>query len=616
MKELFKDVSSFSNVSHYKTNHINWFLDVDFTSKVLRCRAVLKVECILANESSSLVLDTRDLCVENVKINEKDAEFKLLPLNEALGQGLQISLPAEACQLGALLDVSICYETSPKAMAIQWLPAEQTLGKEHPYMFTQCQAIHARSLIPCQDSPGCKFTYTAEITVPAELEGLMSAPQDGETVTLQDGRKRKTFDQKVPIPSYLLAVAVGALESRRVGPRSRVWCEAKMVDDCEYEFAKVEDILQTAEGLLGEYVWGEYDMLILPPSFPFGGMENPCLTFLTPTIITGDRSLTSVMIHEITHSWTGNLVTNRKWEDFWLNEGFTRFIEMKINGMVDGELSRQFMAIRGWYSLVDTINDFGPTNKLTALVPQLDGIDPDDAFCLVPYEKGAAFLYYIESLVGGPEHFDPFLKSYIDHYKFKSLETEDFKRYLYEYFADKKDSLDKIDWNSWLNNPGMPPVNVIEMYDSTLADACQSLCDKWTESSPLELDSLFREDDFTALTTAQRISFLSKLYQEKPLGLDHVRHMADVYKMFSYNVSEIKFAFLKLCIRAKWRDSYKHVVKFLLDQGRMKYIRPLYKELFKYEESKELAVETYMKNRHMYHIIAQNMVAKDLKIAL
>lgn len=613
MKELFRDVSSYSNIAYYKTNHINWFVEVDFTSQVLRCRADLKLECVLSNESGVLLLDTRDLTVENAKVNENDSDFQLLTKNEALGQGLQISLPSDACNSGSAFNVTILYQTSPKASAVQWLPPEQTLGKKHPYMFTQCQAIHARSLIPCQDSPGCKFTYSAELTFPAELDGLMSALQNENAVTLQDGRKRKSFTQKVPISSYLLALAVGALESRKVGPRSKVWSETEMINACEYEFAKVEEILQTAEAFMGEYVWGEYDMLILPPSFPFGGMENPCLTFLTPTIITGDRSLTSVMIHEITHSWTGNLVTNRKWEDFWLNEGFTRFIEMKINGIVDGELSRQFMAIRGWHSLIDTVNDFGHANKLTALVPPLDGIDPDDAFSIVPYEKGAAFLYYIESLVGGAEIFNPFLKSYINHFKYKALETEEFKQYLFQYFAEKSEALNKIDWNSWLNSPGMPPVNVIEMYDSTLADNCKMLCDRWVGSSPIDLDS-FVEEDFTHFTTQQKISFLSKLYQEEPLSMAHVQRMADVYKMFSYNVSEIKFAFLKLCIRAKWRDSYQHVVKFLLEQGRMKFTRPLYKELFKYEESKDVAIETFTKNSHIYHCIAQNMIAKDLKI--
>ena len=612
MQDLFSDTSSLSNVAYFKTIHIDWYLDADFTTQTLRCRAVYKFECVVSNETGVLLLDTRDLTIENVQVDDKDVIFKVLKEVKSLGQPLEVCLPTDLCNIGGIFNIAITYKTSPKASAAQWLPPSQTLGKKDPYMFTQCQAIHARSLIPCQDSPGCKFSYSAEMTIPENMVGLMSAIK-GEESILEGGRKVCKFEQKIPIPSYLLAIAIGVLESREVGPRSKVWCEADMIDACEFEFAKVEEMLQTAESLMGPYVWGVYDMLILPPSFPFGGMENPCLTFLTPTIITGDRSLANVMVHEITHSWTGNLVTNKKWDDFWLNEGFTRFIEHKIIGICDGEPSRQFMGIGGWYALVNSINDFGPTNKLTALVPKLDGIDPDDAFSAVPYEKGSSFLYYIESLVGGADVFNPFLKKYINHFKFKAIETEDFKQYLLQYFVDKKEVLSEIDWNAWLHSPGMPPVNIIEMYDTTLANNCKQLCDKWIDASPMDLE-LFREDEFSSFTTRQKISFLSKLYQEKPLSVDYVIKMAEVYKLFSYNVSEIKFAFFRLCVKAKWVESFKHVVNFLLEQGRMKFVRPLYKEMYKYEESKELAIETYKKNYHIYHSIAANMLAKDLHI--
>jgi len=613
MEQLFSDPSSVSNLAFFKISHLDWYIDANFTTKTLNCTAIQKFECIRSSGAKVLVLDTKGITVENVQVDEKDVEFKVLKEVDALGQPLEICLPDSACILGATFNVSIRYETSPKATAAQWLPPSQTLGKKHPYMFTQCQAIHARSLIPCQDSPGCKFSYSAELTIPAELVGLMSAIK-GEERVLDGGRKVCKFEQKVPMSSYLLAIGIGALESRTVGPRSKVWCEAEMIDACEYEFAKVEEMLLTAESLMGPYVWGVYDMLILPPSFPFGGMENPCLTYLTPTIIAGDRSLTSVMAHEITHSWTGNLVTNKKWEDFWLNEGFTRFIEGKIIGILDGEQSRQFMAIGGWHALIDCITDFGPSNKLTALVPQLNGIDPDDAFSAVPYEKGYSFLYYIESLVGGADVFNQFLKKYIEDFKFKILDTEDFKQYLLKYFDDKKEILDKIDWESWLNSPGMPPVNVIEMYDTTLADNCKKLCERWVEASPIDLDS-FKEEDFSSFTTQQRISFLTQVYQEvKPLSLDYVKKMAEVYKLFSYNVSDIKFNFLRICVKSKWVDSYKHVVTFLEEQGRMKFVRPLYKEMYKYDESRELAVETFKKNQDNYHIICANMLAKDLHL--
>ncbi|XP_057296389.1 leukotriene A-4 hydrolase-like isoform X2 [Hydractinia symbiolongicarpus] len=610
-QQLLEDPCSLATVSYFKALHLDWDVNVDFQAQTLTCIANQKFECICYG-ADKFILDSRDLIVESVKVDGEEVLCKVLSKVTPFGQPVEIQLNDEQRKKGSIFTVALKYSTSPKATAIQWLKPQQTLGKKLPYLFTQCQAIHARSLLPCQDSPSQKLTYNARITVPEEMVALMSAVK-GEEIITSNGKKTCHFEQKIPIPSYLLAMAVGALEFRTVGPRSKVWCEAEMIDACEYEFAKVEEMLKAGESLMGPYVWGQYDLLILPPSFPYGGMENPCLTFATPTVIAGDRSLTGLVAHEITHSWTGNLVTNRTWEHFWLNEGFTRFLEGKIIGLLDGEPLRQFMAISGWNDLVGEIELFGATNPLTALTPTLKGIDPDDSFSSVPYEKGYAFLYYIESLVGGPSIFNPFLKSYIKHYEYKTVLTDDFKSYLHEYFKDKADKLKKIDWNAWLHSPGMPPVHVVDMYDTTLSSACQNLCDEWNNADPEHLE-VFKEENYASFTTLQKIDFLTKLYQEDSISVAKLEKMIEVYKLFTYNVSEIQFSLLRMCVRAKLKEAYPKTIEFVLSQGRMKFVRPLYREMYKNEETRDMAIATFKENRNIYHSITANMVAKDLHL--
>lgn len=316
---------------------------------------------------------------------------------------MEISLPI-ALSKNQEVVIEISFETSPKSSALQWLTPEQTSGKEHPYLFSQCQAIHCRAILPCQDTPSVKLTYSAEVSVPKELVALMSAIRDGEAPDPEDpSRKIYRFSQKVPIPCYLIALVVGALESRQIGPRTLVWSEKEQVEKSAYEFSETESMLKIAEDLGGPYVWGQYDLLVLPPSFPYGGMENPCLTFVTPTLLAGDKSLSNVIAHEISHSWTGNLVTNKTWDHFWLNEGHTVYLERHICGRLFGEKFRHFHALGGWGELQNSIKTFGDTHPFTKLVVDLTNVDPDVAYSSVPYEKGFALLFYLEQLLGGPE---------------------------------------------------------------------------------------------------------------------------------------------------------------------------------------------------------------------
>ena len=608
------DPCSLSNTDEFVCKHLNWKVLVDFVSRKLSCSAKLNFEC-LKDSVKTLVLDSRDLSVNDVLLEDakQHLNFKVKSSVKPFGAPLEIEIPEQLSKRGTVFTICIEYETSPNASALDWLEPSQTAGKKHPYLFTQCQAIHARSILPCQDTPSIKFTYDAEVTVPSELVALMSAVKLNEGT---EGNKRKChFEQKVPIPSYLLALVVGALEFRDVGPRSKVWSEKEMIEKAAYEFAEIDKMLLTAESLMGPYVWGRYDLIVLPPSFPYGGMENPCLTFVTPTLLAGDRSLTGVAAHEITHSWTGNLVTNRTWEHFWLNEGFTRFLEAKIISALEGEEMRQLQGIGSWKYLQDSIDTFGANNPLTALVPKLQGVDPDDSFSSVPYEKGFAFLYYIEHLVGGQELFNKFLKNYIENFKYKTIITSDFKEYLYSYFHDKVEAgvFDAIDWETWLHKPGMPPVRVVDMFDTSLVDVCIKLTERWLKASSDDLTE-FSKEDLKEFSSRQIIEFLSQLLTKEPLPLSHIQAMQKAYNLNSYGNSEIRFRWLRLCVRVGWEDSFPLVVEFLLEQGRMKFVRPLYREMYKSEKSKELAIKTFKDNRQIYHKIASAMIEKDLHI--
>ncbi|KPP57342.1 hypothetical protein Z043_124952 [Scleropages formosus] len=348
------DSCSFSSFSKCITKHLNLCYHVDFDSHVLKGRVALTVE-VLEDKFSTLTLDTRDLKIFKVTANGQEAKFALGVLDAVKGTPLEISLPFELSR-GQHVIVEVTYETSPKASALQWFAPEQTAGKKHPYLFSQCQAIHCRAMVPCQDTPSVKHTYYAQVSVPRELVALMSAVRDGQEVDPEDSNRTIfRFRQTVPMPSYLIAIVVGALEYRKVGPRSSVWSEKELVDLAAFEFSETESMLRIAEDLVGPYVWQQYDILVLPPSFPYGGMENPCLTFATPTLLAGDKSLSNVIAHEIAHSWTGNLVTNKTWEHFWLNEGHTVYLERMIGRFLQSEQFRQFMAIGGWKELKETV---------------------------------------------------------------------------------------------------------------------------------------------------------------------------------------------------------------------------------------------------------------------
>ncbi|KAJ1523935.1 hypothetical protein ONE63_010484 [Megalurothrips usitatus] len=606
------DPTSFSRPELVAVTHVHLSLNVNFDEKKLQGRTDLTIDR-RSQDATQLVLDARDLSISSVKVQSTGQvlEYSLGTAIGTFGCSLTIQLPVEVPQG---LIISIEYETSSSASALQWLSAEQTVGKQHPYLFSQCQAIHARSMIPCQDTPSSKVTYSAEIFAPADLAVLMSALQDdaeGSSVNVPPGTRLHRFRQPVPMPTYLIAIAVGHLESRQIGPRSKVWSEKELVDAAAFEFDQTEMFLQTAEQLCGPYVWGQYDLLVLPSSFPFGGMENPCITFVTPTLLAGDKSLANVVAHEIAHSWTGNLVTNRTFEDFWLNEGWTVFLERKIKGRIQGEPARQFDAIGGLKELHETVERRGSTDPLTCLVHDLRGVDPDDAFSSVPYEKGHTFLYYLEAQLGGPEAFEPFMKAYLDHFKFKSISTEDWKGFLYDYFPGKHSILNGIDWDTWLHKPGMPPH--IPSYDTSLSDACTALADRWRKWSELP-PMPFNRADWSNLSSEQHVEVLAQLLAGPALTPSKVELLGNTYSLASTRNCEIRFRWIRLGLKARWQPSIAPALEFVTQQGRMKYVRPIYRDLYAWEEARPQAIATYLQNKSSMMFVSAYTVAKDLHI--
>ncbi|GMR45560.1 hypothetical protein PMAYCL1PPCAC_15755, partial [Pristionchus mayeri] len=611
-KEPRGDPCSAANIDQATVTHMAIKWDVHFQLQMLIGSVSLDVKIL--KETDKVILDARDLSIRTVTVGGTEVEFRIIPNSyTSFGSKLWICLPEGKNRAGAELVINIAYSTSNEATALQWLTKEQTTDGKAPYLFSQCQAIHARSIVPCMDTPSVKATYTAEVSVPAGLfTVLMSAIGEGS----KSDAKRTTFffEQPVAIPSYLIAIVVGALEKRDISPRCAVWAESSVVEKAHWEFAETENILSCAESIVGPYIWGRYDMVCLPSSFPFGGMENPCLTFLTPTLIAGDRSLVSVIAHEIAHSWSGNLVTNANWEHFWLNEGFTVFIERKIGGRLEGETYRQFMSFNGWTNnLIPAVHQqFHPTHPYTKLVQEHEGVDPGMTFSVVPYEKGSALLFTLEQRLGGPEIFEPYVRDYFKHFSHKSINTDQWIEHLYNYFADQKEILDSIDFPSWLLNSGMPPAK--PKYDEEMVVDCNTLINEWIEATQITVQGITREA-YTAMKPLQQIICLSQLWQHDP-PIEHYKldAMNALYSLNDSENCEILLNWIRLCIKSRWEPIIPRAIRFLNSQGRLKYCRPVYRELYQWPICSEEVRENFLRTRKSMHPITAELIGMELDI--
>uniref|UniRef100_A0AC35U662 Leuk-A4-hydro_C domain-containing protein n=1 Tax=Rhabditophanes sp. KR3021 TaxID=114890 RepID=A0AC35U662_9BILA len=602
-----KDDSSCANFDEITIDHLHLDWDVSFENENIT--GVVVLDFTVIKPTNKLFLDSRQLNIKSIQFRGQQLSSKFHP-NGVLGEKIEINLPE--LNEGEKDQMTIEYVTNRGASALQFISKEQTVDKKAAYLYSQCQPIHARSIVPCMDTPSVKQSYTATVVVPEGLTCLMSAVADGNAVSA-NGKSTFKFGQSVPIPSYLLAIVVGDLVKKDISPRCAVWSEESVIDKAHNEFIYTEKMLATAEELLGPYIWGRYDLVVLPTTFPFGGMENPCCTFITPTLLAGDRSLTNVIAHEIAHSWTGNTVTNATWEHFWLNEGFTVFCERKIIGRISGEEMRQFEALSGWESrLVPAVNEvFGHHHEYTKLVPRLNGADPDDAFSTIPYEKGSALLQYLEEILDDIPRFESFVRDYIQKYARQSITTDVWKDYLFEYYDDKRDILDKVDFEKWFHEAGIPPNR--PNYDESLMCKCRHLANKWIQAKDEDLNQFTECKTFESMSSVEKDQVLDYIRQgDSKITIEKVKKLTDVYKLDKTENCEIIMSWLTLGLKAEWHDIIEPALAFSSTYGRLKYVKPLYKRLFEWKESKDLAIASFKKNIPFMHPITAHVVSNML----
>jgi leukotriene-A4 hydrolase len=572
------DPHSYADETQARTRHVDWEAEVDFAARALTCAATLHLDGV---SPGALDLDSRGLDIQRCE----DAGGRLLqwaqhPADPILGSRIEVQLRADTRLL------RIRYRVAQGASALQWLSPEQTAGGRHPFLFSQCQAIHARSIVPLQDSPKFRVTWSVKLTVPASLRALVAARHDGREELGERAVERYTMPQ--PIPPYLLAFAVGDLAARELGPRSRVWAEPEVVEAAASEFEGVEQMIAAAEGLFGPYDWERFDLLVMPPSFPYGGMENPRLTFLTPTLLTGDRSQVNVVAHELAHSWTGNLVTNASAEHFWLNEGWTVYAERRLLEALEGRERSELHAALGRAALEEALAQFGDKPAMTRLVTELWGVDPDEVFSVVPYEKGYLFLRALEEAVGRAA-FDPFVRRYVDAHRFGALDTEEFLA-----FARRElpSALAAVDVPAWIHGEGLLPgapratsarLAEVRQYKDTVPPA--EVSSGWTATEvQLFLDALSRPANAALLDAVDARFALGQ----------------------SPN-TELRVAWLELAL-VSGRDVLDSAAEVLAAVGRIKYVKPLYGALAQRAETRGHARELFEQNRRRYHPITCQVV--------
>ena len=573
------DGHSFARPNEVRMQHVDLDLELDFEQAV--ARGTVRLELLRLDPEAPLVLDTMGLTIHAVTGSDGSPRtFHLGETVERFGAPLTIDLQ------GADDAVTVAYETGPGSKALQWLSPAQTAGGEHPFLFTQGQAILTRTWIPLQDTPGARVTYEARIRCPEPLVAVMSAVQRGRDA---DGAYRFALEQ--PIPCYLIALACGDLTSKAISERCAVWAEPPLLEAAHHEFADTERMIQIAEGMFGPYRWGRYDMIVLPPAFPYGGMENPLLTFLTPTVIAGDRSLTSLVAHELAHSWSGNLVTNATWRDFWLNEGSTVYFENRIVEEVYGLDRAHMERALALDDLREDVEGMEPWE--TVLHVDLDGKHPDDGFSSIPYDKGALFLHRMELAVGRPA-FDAFLRKWFDEHAFQGVTTADFHAFLEDELLSRHPEGRAVDVDAWLYRPGLP-ADAPEVASDAFAHVERELA-RWAAGTPAA--SL----DTDAWVTQQWLHFLGQL--PDPLGPQRMGELDRAFGFTTTGNNEILCAWLVRSIREDYAAAEPRLEQFLMTVGRRKFLQPLYTELVRTDAGRERARTIYAAARPRYHAVS------------
>lgn len=588
------DTHTYAEPNKAVVTHLTLTVDINFDNKVISGIARWDIQNNNANE---IVFDTKDLKIESVVLDDKlNSKYTLSKYVEYMGSKLSIPIKSDT------KSISISYYTSPQAEAIQWLTPQQTEAKKYPFLFTQSEATLARTWLPCQDSPGIRYTYEATIKVPKELMAVMSAinpKEKNETGTYH-------FKMEQKIPSYLMALAVGDFVYKPISNRTGIFAEPTMIDRAIYEFADIEKMVEAAEKLYGPYRWEQYDVIVLPPSFPFGGMENPRLTFATPTVIAGDRSLVALVAHELAHSWSGNLVTNATWDDFWLNEGFTVYFERRICEALYGKSFSDMEAQLGLMDLEATAQDLGFDNRDTQLKLELSGRDADDGMTSIAYEKGSAFLLLLESKVGR-DKLDAFLNSYFNQFAFTSITTEVFIDYLNKNLISKNpDAFKDFNLEEWIYKPGIPsncPVIKSERFE--LVDKQFSLYAEGIPAKDLKTNTW---------STQEWLRFIFQI--DSAITLNQIKDLDNTFHFTDSKNSEIADAWFLVALEHNYEDAYPAMQDFLINVGRRKFLLPLYEEMNKTDIGKIRALNIYKKARGNYHSVSQNSIDEILHYKL
>ncbi len=564
--------------------HMDLNLAIDFATRTIAGEVVHHLAQPRAS-AGKLELDTRDILIEAITdLDGNEISYDWGDSDPVHGTPLTVFLRAGCAAF------RIRYRTSPEASALQWLDPEQTAGGEHPFLYTQGQSIHTRSWIPCVDNPAHRITYSANIQADLPLHVVMAA----EAVDTRQKPGEFKFRMQEPIPTYLIALAAGDLAFQSLGPRTGVWTEPSVLDAAVQELRDTESMVEVTEKIFGPYRWGRYDLLVLPPAFPLGGMENPRLTFATPTILAGDRSLVSLVAHELAHSWSGNLVTNATWNDFWLNEGFTVYLERRIVEAVYGRDRSEMEASLGRGRLEDTLTHLGHDHRDTWLFGDLGRRDPDEAISDVPYEKGYLFLRALEESVGRAT-FDAFLREYFDRHAFAAMTTSAFVEWLETHLLARSPA-DGVKVAKWIYAPGLPP-NAPRAESAAFAQVEAHLA-QWRQDHTSLADQV--TDNWSA---HEWIHMLQSLGPD-----DSVDDLARLDHQFAFTTSEnceILCEWLKQGIARGYGPAIEAVEPFLMHVGRGKYVRPLYEALDRFGQA-DMARRIYAKARRGYHAMVTN----------
>ena len=590
------DEHSYAEPAKVRTTDLALDLAIDFAGKTISGTATYALDWT-DKAATQLLLDTRDIAIRKAEGLGADGKwnelkFALADADKILGSKLTIETPTRPAK------VRVTYATSPQASGLQWLEPSMTEGKQGPFMFSQSQQIHARSWVPLQDTPQIRFTYSAHVTAPADAMVLMSA--DNDPAAARDGDYSFKMPQK--IPSYLLAIAAGDLVFKPIGDRSGVWAEPAMVDKAVAEFADTGKMIDTAESMYGPYRWGRYDLLVLPPSFPYGGMENPRLTFATPTVIVGDKSLVSLVAHELAHSWSGNLVTFATDKDAWLNEGFTSYVENRLIEALYGKDQADMETAIGRAEVVEEYKTLEPKLQVLALKPG-DLADPDNSSSATVYQKGAWFLSFLENRFGRAD-FDAWLKSYFDRHAFQSMTTaklvEDLRQNL---LAKHPGKVTDAEIEEWVYGPGIPAnAPKVESRKFSTVDAARIA---WSGSAILPDKSIT-----DAWGTQEWVRFLEGM--PDTLKPEQLKQIDEAFKFTGTPNGEIAQRWYPLAERSGYADARAEMGKFLERVGRRKLIMPTYKALVATPEGLAFAKQVFANAKPGYHPITTGSVQETI----